>query len=158
MMAPLTLTNARLIDPEAGTETLGALTIADGVVRDVFADPNPAVENSLDCEGHCVAPGIVDIGVKIGEPGERHKESFRTAGAAAAAGGVTRSPSEKATAPASRRKPISTISFPSRPLVRAAKGAIWTGELSAARRVTTNTKVLIRALSYARSCGALTIA
>ena len=34
-------------------------------------------------------PGIIDIGVKVGEPGERHKESFRTAGAAAAAGGVT---------------------------------------------------------------------
>ena len=36
-----------------------------------------------------LAPGIIDIGVKVGEPGERHKESFRTAGAAAAAGGVT---------------------------------------------------------------------
>ena len=31
-------------------------------------------------------PGIVDIGVKVSEPGERHKESFRSAGRAAAAG------------------------------------------------------------------------
>jgi dihydroorotase len=29
----------------------------------------------------------VDVGVKVGEPGERHKESLRTAGQAAAAGG-----------------------------------------------------------------------
>jgi dihydroorotase len=43
----------------------------------------------IDCGGKCLAPGIVDWGVKIGEPGERHRESFRSAGLAAAAGGVT---------------------------------------------------------------------
>ena len=37
----------------------------------------------------CLAPGIVDIGVKVCEPGEKHKESFRSASSAAAAGGVT---------------------------------------------------------------------
>ena len=36
-----------------------------------------------------MAPGIVDIGVKVGEPGERHKESFKSAGVAAANGGIT---------------------------------------------------------------------
>ena len=30
----------------------------------------------LDCGGKCLAPGIVDIGVKVCEPGERHKESY----------------------------------------------------------------------------------
>jgi dihydroorotase len=43
----------------------------------------------VDCGGKCLAPGIVDWGVKIGEPGERHRESFGSAGQAAAAGGVT---------------------------------------------------------------------
>ena len=43
----------------------------------------------VDCGAKCLAPGIVDLGVKIGEPGERHRESFRSAGLAAAAGGVT---------------------------------------------------------------------
>ncbi len=42
-----------------------------------------------DCGGRYLAPGIIDIGVKVGEPGERHKESFRTAGAPPPAGGVT---------------------------------------------------------------------
>ena len=32
---------------------------------------------------------MIDLGVKVGEPGERHKESYKSAGAAAAAGGVT---------------------------------------------------------------------
>ncbi|MEL6522072.1 MAG: dihydroorotase [Pseudomonadota bacterium] len=179
-MAPLTLTNARLIDPEAGTETLGALTIADGVVRDVFADPNPAVENSLDCEGHCVAPGIVDIGVKIGEPGERHKESFRTAGAAAAAGGVTTMVTRADTTPvidtpetlefvtrrAAESSPVHIAPLAALTKGRDGKEMVEIGFLrdagavafSDGDRVTTNTKVLIRALSYARSCGALTIA
>ncbi len=79
-----TFTNARLIDPEAGTDTLGSLTIHDGVITDASSKGQ-----TVDCGGKCLAPGIVDIGVKVCEPGERHKESYPTAGLAAAAGGVT---------------------------------------------------------------------
>jgi dihydroorotase len=81
----LTLTNARLVDPEGDRTFLGGLVIADGRVAEVFEGARPGE----DCGGRHLAPGIIDIGVKVGEPGERHKESFRTAGAAAAAGGVT---------------------------------------------------------------------
>ncbi len=80
-----TLTNARLIDPEGGREIRGGLVVEHGRIVEIFTDARPG----LDCRGLCLAPGIVDLGVKVGEPGERHKESFRTAGAAAAAGGVT---------------------------------------------------------------------
>ena len=80
-----TLTNARLVDPEADRVFAGGLVIADGRIVEVFEGPRAG----FDCGGACLAPGIIDIGVKVGEPGERHKESFRTAGAAAAAGGVT---------------------------------------------------------------------
>jgi dihydroorotase len=83
------LTNARLIDPEADTITPGAVVIADdGTIAEIRADGPPGLP-AFDCRGHLLAPGIVDLGVKTGEPGERHKESFRTAGEAAAAGGVT---------------------------------------------------------------------
>ncbi|HMR53631.1 MAG TPA: dihydroorotase [Amaricoccus sp.] len=81
----LTLTNARLVDPEGDRILDGGLVIAGGRIAEVFE----GAREGLDCGGRCLAPGIVDIGVKVGEPGERHKESFRTAGAAAAAGGVT---------------------------------------------------------------------
>ncbi len=81
----LTLTNARLVDPQTDRVFDGGLTIADGRITEIFDDPRPGI----DCGGKHLAPGIVDIGVKVGEPGERHKESFKTAGAAAAAGGVT---------------------------------------------------------------------
>ncbi len=86
----LILRNARLICPETESVSNGAVAVEGGKIaaigRDVTA-PHGALE--IDCEHRCLAPGIVDIGVKIGEPGERHKESFRTAGRAAAAGGVT---------------------------------------------------------------------
>jgi dihydroorotase len=80
------LHNARLIDPEAGTETRGWVRIEDGLIAETGEGPR---QGGTDCGGLCLAPGIVDVGVKVGEPGERHKESLRTAGNAAAAGGVT---------------------------------------------------------------------
>ena len=80
------LTNARLVDPEAGTLSEGWLRLEDGRIAEIGTGAGPA---GIDCGGKILAPGIIDIGVKVCEPGERHKESFRTAGRAAAAGGVT---------------------------------------------------------------------
>ena len=80
--------NARLIDPEAGTDTLGTLLVRDGVIMDRNG-PCPDGAEQVDCGGKCLAPGLVDLGVQVGEPGAQHKESLRTAGLAAAKGGVT---------------------------------------------------------------------
>lgn len=92
-----TLTNARLIDPEGDRVFLGGVAIEDGRIAEVFEGGGRPGE---DCGGRWLAPGIVDVGVKVGEPGERHKESFRTAGAAAAAGGVTTMVTRADTVPA----------------------------------------------------------
>jgi dihydroorotase len=81
---PLRLANAQLVDPEAGTTTRGDLRLEGGRIT----APGP-VSSTIDCAGLHLAPGLVDWGVKVGEPGERHRESFRTAGRAALAGGVT---------------------------------------------------------------------
>lgn len=60
--------NARLIDPEAGSDALGSLTVKAGqIVARNGAVPKGATV--IDCGGQCLAPGIVDWGVKIGEPG-----------------------------------------------------------------------------------------
>lgn len=80
--------NARLIDPEALTDEIGSLTVENGRITAINADAPEGAE-LIDAGGKCLAPGLVDWGVKIGEPGERHKESFRSAGLAAAAGGVS---------------------------------------------------------------------
>ena len=80
------LQNARLIDPETLTETMGNLVIDGGRIAAIGPMSAPEGARVIDCGGKCLAPGIVDLGVKIGEPGERHKESLRTASVAAAGG------------------------------------------------------------------------
>ena len=89
----LLLKNAYLIDPVHDHVKLGYLSIQDGKISDIVYDDakinHKLFDNVIDCAGKYLAPGIVDVGVKICEPGERHKESFRTASLAAAAGGVT---------------------------------------------------------------------
>jgi dihydroorotase len=43
----------------------------------------------IDAKGKVVAPGLIDLRVKTGEPGSENKETLETAGDSAAAGGVT---------------------------------------------------------------------
>ena len=81
----LLLKNALIVEPDLNKVEEGNIVIRNGLIdrKDFRAD------NEIDCEGKFVAPGIVDLGVKVSEPGESHKESFESAGKAAAAGGVT---------------------------------------------------------------------
>lgn len=91
MSAPLHLLNARLIDPATGYDGPGALRIEGAEIAEIHRgpSPNPAEGTSVDCAGQALAPGIIDARVFVGEPGARHRESHRSAGQAAAAGGVT---------------------------------------------------------------------
>ena len=94
-MTPILFANARLIDPDQDEILSGSVLIADGRIAEIFSGDGPASADAargtqiVECDGAILAPGIIDIGVKVGEPGERHKESYKTAGLAAAAGGVT---------------------------------------------------------------------
>ncbi|MFK7945071.1 MAG: dihydroorotase [Paracoccaceae bacterium] len=90
--APVHLVNARLIDPGDNFDGPGALRIADGVIEDVHKGTSPDLPVStetIDCMGLPIAPGIIDMRVFVGEPGGQHRETFRSASEAAAAGGVT---------------------------------------------------------------------
>ena len=102
MTVPLHLVNARLIDPETGHDGPGALRVRDGLIEDVAfgASPAPGEGRVIDCAGKALAPGIVDMRVFVGEPGARHRESHRSAGEAAAAGGVTTLVQQPDTTPA----------------------------------------------------------
>ena len=85
--------NARLLDPETGLDTPGALLVQDGRIADLgadlFKDGAPSVSQVIDCDGMCLSAGLIDLRVQLREPGEEHKETIDTAGDAAAAGGVT---------------------------------------------------------------------
>ena len=169
--------NARLIDPEALSDEPGSLTVEDGVIV-ALDDDAPEGARVVDCDGRCLAPGIVDWGVKIGEPGERHRESMRSAALAAAAGGVTTIVARPDTLP-----PIDTpesLEFVTRraagQLVRIRHQAALTRgregremvEMGFLRdvgalaftdgvRVVENTKLLSRCMTYARVLGALIV-
>jgi dihydroorotase len=85
--------NARLIDPASGYDGPGEV-LTDGEViaaagPKLFDRAPPADAQVIDCGGACLAPGLVDMRVQLREPGEEHKESLRSAGEAAVAGGVT---------------------------------------------------------------------
>jgi dihydroorotase len=90
---PIALLNARLVDPERGTEARGGLFVKDGIIAGVGAavtrEQVPAEARIVDCRGDVVAPGLVDMRVFVGEPGAEHRETIASASAAAAAGGVT---------------------------------------------------------------------
>jgi len=85
--------NARLLNPASGLDADGAVLIEGHKILDaganLFADGVPEDIKTVDCGGHCLSPGLIDMRVHLPEPGGEHKESFDTASAAAAAGGVT---------------------------------------------------------------------
>lgn len=85
------LENARLLDPASGLDKRGSLLLADGRIRAVDAASGdiPADIPRLDCLGHTLAPGLVDMCVFTGEPGSEYRETLRSASEAAAAGGIT---------------------------------------------------------------------
>lgn len=90
---PLVLTNARVIDPARGLDAAGSVIVQDGLI--LAAGPEalnqgaPDGAETIDCGGAIVAPGLIDMGVSVGEPGHEHRETLASASEAAAAGGIT---------------------------------------------------------------------
>jgi len=85
--------NARLVDPESGTDAPGALMVEDGRIADLgprlLADGMPEGVKTVDCRGDVLAPGLVDMRVTVHETSETHKETLQSAAQAAVAGGIT---------------------------------------------------------------------
>ncbi len=85
--------NARLLNPESGLDAAGALLTEGAEIADLgpqlFADGVPDGIETVDCSGHCLSPGLVDMHVHLREPGHEHKETIATGGLSALAGGVT---------------------------------------------------------------------
>ncbi|MDP7468816.1 MAG: dihydroorotase [Alphaproteobacteria bacterium] len=81
--------NARLIDPASGLDAPGGLLSEDGLIADfgsgLFADGAPENAETIDCRGRVLAPGLVDMRVRLRDPGHEHREAT----VSAAAGGIT---------------------------------------------------------------------
>ena len=168
------LTNAKVIDPLTETISDGEVMFEDGIII-----PKETADETIDCQGQYVSPGLIDLGVKVGEPGERHKESYKSAGASAAAGGVTTIVTRPDTIPAIdtpevlefiRRRaqevcPVNVFHMVALTKERAGREMTEIGFLKDAgaiaftdfNNVVKNSKILSRALSYAKSLDALVI-
>jgi dihydroorotase len=168
------LTNAKVIDPLTETISDGEVMFEDGIII-----PKETADETIDCQGQYVSPGLIDLGVKVGEPGERHKESYKSAGAAAAVGGVTTIVTRPDTIPAIdtpevlefiRRRaqevcPVNVFHMVALTKERAGREMTEIGFLKDAgaiaftdfNNVVKNSKILSRALSYAKSLDALVI-
>lgn len=180
---PLLLTHGRLVDPASGRDGPGGVLIEGGVIRDAgphLNDLKPMRGVAVrDCRGQVIAPGLVDMRVFVGEPGEEHRETFRTAGEAAAAGGITTIVCQPNTQPPLDDAP--SIDFVKRrakdrcivrvhPMASLTKGCegremteigllkeVGAVAYTDGSRAVTNAQVLRRALSYGRMFDALIV-
>ena len=84
------ITNTRLFDPASGLDEVGAIVFDnEGIIacgKNISLPPDVSI---IDGTGLITTPGLVDMQVFIGEPGEEYRETLATASQAAAAGGVT---------------------------------------------------------------------
>ena len=89
--------NVRLLDPASNLDmvcdsTGGLITRGEkvsGIGPKIFENGISDDIEVIDCLGHCLIPGLVDIRVQVREPGYEHKETIESVGLSATAGGVT---------------------------------------------------------------------
>jgi dihydroorotase len=172
--------NARLIDPYTGRDDRGGLLVRDGVIQDLGSHLTQAADaDVIDCGGQVLAPGLIDMRAFIGEPGGPYRETLKSAGEAAAAGGVTTVVSMPDTSPVlddpavidfivRRARDTSVVNIlPAAALTKGLKGEEMAeiGRLKEAgaiaftdgARSVTNAQVMRRALTYARDFDALIV-
>ena len=82
--------NGRLIDPASGRDETADVAIAAGrIVSLGKVSADFTANRTIDAKGLVVAPGLVDLAVRLREPGHEHEGMLESEMAAAMAGGVT---------------------------------------------------------------------
>jgi dihydroorotase len=181
---PLYIRDARLIDPASGLDERGDCLIENGVITALGADCAlsrlPPGTRLIEARGQVLCPGLIDMRVFVGEPGYEHRETLKSAGRAAAAGGVTTIVVQPDTDPIVddaaivdflTRRARDTSPVRVLPMAASTRGLAGVelaeiGLLSAAgavaftsgRRTVTNAQVMRRLLTYARDFDALVVA
>lgn len=82
--------NGRVIDPASGRDETADIAIAAGRIVSIGqVSPEFHASRKIDATGLVVAPGFVDLAVRLREPGHEHEGMLESEMAAAVAGGVT---------------------------------------------------------------------
>ncbi len=82
--------NGRVIDPKNGMDAVNDLYIVAGKIVAIGAEPDSFQANHvINARGLVVCPGLVDLSVRLREPGLEYKATLESEMRAAVAGGVT---------------------------------------------------------------------
>jgi dihydroorotase len=81
----LLIKGGRVVDPASGRDEVGDVFIADGKVAAKSGTP----DRTIEAKGLVVAPGLIDLSVRLREPGYEYKATLDSEMHAAVAGGVT---------------------------------------------------------------------
>jgi dihydroorotase len=172
----LEIRNGRVIDPASGFDGAASVCVESGRIVAVGAPPAGFVaDRVVDAAGCIVCPGLVDVAVRLREPGLEFKATLESELAAAVAGGVTSLACLPDTDPPLDEPGLVDMVkhrarvfdraqvYPIGALTAGLRGAEITemGELAAAGCVAfsqaeaplTDTQVLLRALQYAATFG-----
>ena len=166
----------RVIDPHSKTDSVADVAISAGKIVAIGKAPEGfEAQKTIDAKGMIVMPGLVDLSVRLKEPGHEHEGMLDSELAAAVAGGVTSLVCPPDTDPVldepglvemlrfKAEKLNRSKVMPLGALTRGLKGEILTEMVqlteagcvgfSQAEVALENTQVLQRALQYANSFG-----
>ncbi len=86
----IVIKGGRLLDPASGTDQTSNLYIAAGRIVGMGQEPDGFDSaRTIDATGKLVIPGLIDLAVRLREPGFEHRATLESEMQAALAGGVT---------------------------------------------------------------------
>jgi dihydroorotase len=86
----ISIINGHVMDPASGTDQAIDVHVAAGKIAAFGPAPDGFKPNRvIDASGCIVAPGLVDLGARLREPGAEHKANIASETRAAASGGIT---------------------------------------------------------------------
>jgi len=89
-MNKLLIENGRVVDPANEIDSVGPVYIADGKIVSVLDKVDAfSADVRIDAGGQIVCPGLIDLSVRLREPGHSHKGRIKSETRAALAAGVT---------------------------------------------------------------------
>jgi len=90
-LQPIVIEGGRVIDPANNIDRIARLLITEGLITaiDPSDDDVPGDAHWIDARARIVAPGLVDLGAELRQPGREEDETIQTGSDAALAGGYT---------------------------------------------------------------------
>jgi dihydroorotase len=88
-MGELVLTGGRVLCPASSMDERADVRVVSGRISAIGVGVGEAGDREIDCTGHVLSPGFVELVSDLGEPGMTWREDLQSGSQAAAAGGFT---------------------------------------------------------------------